>query len=497
MPTATLPSRTIIEVPLNKITGEMSGNVRSEYDTAELDELAESIAVHGLIQPLTVVGGPDVEGGDGNYAVYIGHRRYRALQILKDAKRIKATQSIPVIVDNDVIDLASDTGLGSTAVARMLIENLQRVDISALDEARGYAVMTEQHHYTQRELADAVGKSPGHIAKRLALLTLPTEVQEMVGHQIGLDDAYELSKLDDDQIRKIAKQAATGRSIEWDLKNAQATKERRVRAEKLKAFLDKQMIEVLPELPADIPREQLDHIGWFDLERLKAHDLKKNQLVVKGNTNPMTEVNIWRKLTAAQAAKAAEQAAAEQEQRDAQRAAAAEQEAAEYAEYLATEASPYERWEAECDELRETWYEQRSAWVESIHAHIGQHLQDLAPRDAGKIAVAMVAARSVSQAKMTCDRLGLAVPTEDEAGEPIPSWQRDYKSAIQEWVGQDTGRAVIAWIAGQVDVADIDLDVFTDFRQTLIDQGVVAPVEPEYPPEPVDEDDQEDELIDA
>ena len=476
MPTVTLSRDTSVEaIPLNKITGEFDRNVRTEYDQADLEELADSIAAHGLIQPITVVGGPDVPNGDGNYAVHIGHRRYRALLILKARKVIKADTFVPCVVDNT----AHTSGeMSSTGLARQLIENLQRVDLSAIDEARGYARMTEEHGYTQRDLAAAVGKSPGHIAKRLALLSLPAEVQALIEHKITIEQGYRLSQLDEDQIKKLTKNVVGGGqgvSLDYDLMSAEQTKGRRQKSEKLKAYLDKNMIEVVKYDDAfPLGRERYDHIGWFDLDKLKAHDLKKNQIVVAGNSMPMTDVQIYRVLTPKQVESLQLQRDAEEEQRD------AEQKAAE-AEYIATEANPHEVWEYEVGQLEDAYHDARDVFFDAVNSSLGQMLTDLAPREVGKVTLALVATKALEQAQASCTTLGIHPPHETDEGAPLSSWQRDWRGALREWIGDDTTRAITAWIAGHVTVSDVQLlDVFGPFRDQLAEHGVTAPVEPDY-----------------
>ena len=154
-------------------------NVRTEYDDASIAELAESILSVGVLQPLgvcesEVIAKKGKKKGDIEYAIVFGHRRHRALLHLKSKRKIKGDYQVPVVERRLSPDMPE-------FVVTQLIENLQREDISVLDEARGFLKLIDQHGYNQRDLAAAIGRSPGHVAKRLALLTLPDELLPLSG----------------------------------------------------------------------------------------------------------------------------------------------------------------------------------------------------------------------------------------------------------------------------------------------------------------------------
>ena len=134
---------------------------RRRFDDAELDVLAQSIRERGVLQPLLV---RPSGGGAAGYEIVAGERRWRAAQ--------RAGQhEVPVVVrelsDQETLELA-------------LIENLQRADLSPLDEAHAYRRLTNEFAHTQEALAEAIGKSRSHVANTLRLLTLPASVQELV-----------------------------------------------------------------------------------------------------------------------------------------------------------------------------------------------------------------------------------------------------------------------------------------------------------------------------
>ena len=132
---------------------------RKEFDPEELENLAESIRVHGLIQPLTVREMPT-----GYYQIIAGERRWRAARLAK-------LSEVPVVVidadDRKAMELA-------------LIENLQRQDLNPVEEALGYKSLMEDYGLTQEEAATRVGKSRPAVANALRLLGLNPEVLELV-----------------------------------------------------------------------------------------------------------------------------------------------------------------------------------------------------------------------------------------------------------------------------------------------------------------------------
>lgn len=137
---------------------------RHVFDEESLEQLAESIKVHGLLQPLLVRRDPSVEG---QFEIIAGERRWRAAQLAQ-------LHELPVII----LDL-NDT----QALEIGLIENLQREDLNPIDEALGYQKLMDDFGHTQEKLAEAMGKSRSHIANMVRLLNLPMGVQEMVADQ--------------------------------------------------------------------------------------------------------------------------------------------------------------------------------------------------------------------------------------------------------------------------------------------------------------------------
>ena len=132
---------------------------RHSFDETELQELADSIAQHGVIQPLTVREMPN-----GYFQIIAGERRWRA-------SRLANLSEIPAVV------IEADD---KTAMELALIENLQRQDLNPVEEARGYDALISEYGMTQEEAAQRVGKSRPTVANALRLLALPEKVLAML-----------------------------------------------------------------------------------------------------------------------------------------------------------------------------------------------------------------------------------------------------------------------------------------------------------------------------
>src|SRR5277367_929452 len=134
---------------------------RRHFDEAALEELAASIRHHGLLQPILV---RPVVGQADAYEIIAGERRWRAAQRA-------ALHDVPVVIQ---------TLTDSQALEIALVENLQRQDLSALEEAEGYKRLMDEFGHSHAELGELVGKSRSHVANMLRLLALPEGVKAMV-----------------------------------------------------------------------------------------------------------------------------------------------------------------------------------------------------------------------------------------------------------------------------------------------------------------------------
>jgi ParB family chromosome partitioning protein len=178
------------DIPLEKVVPNPS-QPRITWHEETLGELAASIREHGVLQPILVR-----PAGD-DYEIIAGERRWRA-------SKLAGKETIPAIVER--FDDA-------TALEIALIENLQREDLSPLDEAIIYKKMTGELGYSIRNLAAKLGKDKGYVENRLRLASAPDDVRDMVAQRYDtLSAAYELMKLDNARRRKnLAKQIIAGK----------------------------------------------------------------------------------------------------------------------------------------------------------------------------------------------------------------------------------------------------------------------------------------------
>jgi ParB/RepB/Spo0J family partition protein len=177
-------------VPVDKIEANPE-QPRLAFNQETLDELAASIREHGVLQPILVR-----PIGPNTYQLIAGERRWRA-------SKIAGLETIPALIE----EIDDDTALEIS-----IIENLQREDISPLDEAAMYDRMVREHGYSIRKLADKLGKDKGYLENRLRLADAPEEIRELVSlRKDTLSHAYELLKVQDPKRRRrLADQVARG-----------------------------------------------------------------------------------------------------------------------------------------------------------------------------------------------------------------------------------------------------------------------------------------------
>ncbi len=180
-------ARSIQLIEISKISPHPD-QPRRHFDAAALDELAESIATRGVIQPIVV----RPASGD-RYQIVAGERRWRAAQKAQ-------LHRIPAIVrdfsEAETLEIA-------------LVENIQREDLNPIEEAQAYRRLIDQFHHSQEALARIVGKSRSHVANLMRLLDLPDDVQALVmggrlsmGHGRALIGAPDCASLADEIARK-------------------------------------------------------------------------------------------------------------------------------------------------------------------------------------------------------------------------------------------------------------------------------------------------------
>lgn len=191
------------QVPI-ELVSRNPRNPRRIFVESDLEDLAQSIREHGIVQPLVV----RPSGGE-HYELIAGERRWRAAQQA-------GLFQVPVII-RDVDD--------RTALELAIIENVQRSDLNPVEEALGYQQLIDEHGYTQADLANVIAKSRSHVANTLRLLKLPPLVQQMVndgllsaGHArclvTAVDPLYIAQKIIDEGLSVRQAEALSAKPIE-------------------------------------------------------------------------------------------------------------------------------------------------------------------------------------------------------------------------------------------------------------------------------------------
>ncbi|MBV0891133.1 ParB/RepB/Spo0J family partition protein [Paracoccus sp. Z118] len=217
---------------------------RRDFSPELLQQLADSLRSRGVLQPLIVRPHPD---GGGLYQIVAGERRWRAAQIAQ-------LHDLPVIVsdltDAEVLEVA-------------LIENIQRADLNAIEEAASYRQLMDRFGHTQEKLAEALNKSRSHISNILRLLNLPDPVQAMLrdntltaGHARALITAPDPVSL----ARKVAERGLSVRETEAMVREQSAPKPERMPRRESSKDADTRAIE--SDLGAQLKmRVRIDHAG--------------------------------------------------------------------------------------------------------------------------------------------------------------------------------------------------------------------------------------------
>jgi len=187
-----------------------NNNVRGFMDENNIIDLMNSIAQVGLLTPLIVQELGDVEDG---FVVVAGHRRLEALTRLHSDDWL-----VPVLVRNDFDDRA--------VTQVMLIENLQREDLSPLDEAKAFKSLLDSG-FNQTEIADKIGRSQSFVSQRLNLLTLPDDVRSLLADKkLKLSDAVQMIGISEESLKPLVKKALKNESTDpvsfssWDIDGA-------------------------------------------------------------------------------------------------------------------------------------------------------------------------------------------------------------------------------------------------------------------------------------
>ncbi|HBA93217.1 MAG TPA: stage 0 sporulation protein J [Ruminococcaceae bacterium] len=245
-------------LPINEIIPNKD-QPRKTFDEIALQELADSIKQHGVLQPLLVR--PLTSGG---YQLVAGERRWRA-------SRLAELKEVPVIIreltDTEAMEIA-------------IIENLQREDLNPIEEAEGLQALIDKCGYTQEEVASSVGKSRPAIANSLRLLRLPEEVRQMTKQgDISAGHARALLAFDNDAMmlegaKQIVEKKLTVRDIEKMAKRPAALQNKAKSSKKRDSFYDEVELALSESLGTKVKVYNGRNKGTLEIEFYTLDDLK-------------------------------------------------------------------------------------------------------------------------------------------------------------------------------------------------------------------------------
>ncbi|MEG0596836.1 MAG: ParB/RepB/Spo0J family partition protein [Oscillospiraceae bacterium] len=245
-----------VTVPISQVEPGMK-QPRKRFEDEALQDLADSIREHGLLQPLTVR-----RLGSGYYQIIAGERRWRAAKLAGLAE-------LPVLIieadDRKVMELG-------------LIENLQREDLNPMEEAGGYKVLMDEHGMTQEDVAKRMGKSRSAVANALRLLTLPDSVRYLLEEQkLSPGHARAILSLPGGERQKQLAQRVVADGL--------SVRQTEVLAKKL-ADLDK-------EPPVKTPAADKDKIYYERLEKILGEKYGRKVQILKGKKKGKIELEYY------------------------------------------------------------------------------------------------------------------------------------------------------------------------------------------------------------
>ncbi len=233
---------------------------RKQFDEDALAELSNSIAQHGVLQPLLVR-----PMSDGGYQLVAGERRWRA-------SRMAGLTEVPVVIrdltDSQVAELA-------------LVENLQRENLNPLEEANGYKELSDKFGYTQEKISEIVGKSRPSIANALRLLNLPEDVQEMVSNgSLSMGHSRAILSLEDDKMKTdlaklVIQNDLSVRETERIARNMVKEVPKGKKAKKRNPYYDEAELALSEVLGRKVKITKSSKKGSLEIEFFDDADLKK------------------------------------------------------------------------------------------------------------------------------------------------------------------------------------------------------------------------------
>ncbi|PFG04172.1 ParB/RepB/Spo0J family partition protein [Bacillus sp. es.034] len=233
---------------------------RKIFEPQAIEELKESILEHGILQPIIVR--KSIKG----YEIVVGERRYRAATAAK-------LETVPVVVrelnDQQMMELA-------------VLENLQREDLTPIEEGAAYQMLMDKLNLTQEELAKRLGKSRPHIANHIRLLSLPAPIQELIsegklsmGHGralLGLKDKKKLSLI----VNRILKESLNVRQLEKIIQEANDNVPRETKKKERKdVFIQEQESLLRERFGTTVTIKQSKKKGKIELEFFSKEDLDR------------------------------------------------------------------------------------------------------------------------------------------------------------------------------------------------------------------------------
>ncbi|TCT24622.1 Effector of nucleoid occlusion Noc [Melghiribacillus thermohalophilus] len=253
-------SAEVIQIPVKDIQPNRY-QPRSIFDQDKIEELAQTIRTHGMIQPIVV---RKIDDSKGKYELIAGERRWRAVQHLK-------WDQIPAIIKN-----MNDAETASVA----LIENLQREELSVIEEAMAYSQLLEIHGLTQEALAQRLGKSQSTIANKLRLLKLPEPVQTALKNKkITERHARAMIKLQDHEkqvklLNEILEKGLNVKQTEERILKMQSTDKKKKPRPRLKGISKdvriamntiRQSLNMVADSGVNITADEEDHEEYYQI----------------------------------------------------------------------------------------------------------------------------------------------------------------------------------------------------------------------------------------
>ena len=233
---------------------------RKQFDEEALNELAQSISQHGVLQPLLVR-----PMQDGTYQLVAGERRWRA-------SRLAGLTEVPVVIKD-----LSDSQVAEIA----LVENLQRENLNPIETANGFKELADKFSYTQEEISNIIGCSRSAVANALRLLALSDEIQEMVstgdlssGHAkalLGVEDLTYRSEL----AKLVVKEGLSVRETERLARQANVAEPTGKRTKKRNPYYDEVELALSEVLKRKVKVTKSSKKGSIEIEFFDDKDLKK------------------------------------------------------------------------------------------------------------------------------------------------------------------------------------------------------------------------------